>query len=158
MIPDRCCIGPAIVLIISLDASGEFAILAARCLLIPLSLSASYCLGFFTFADFEACNPLLLDGPPWTCIPRRHRRLTRPAPRSAAARGRHTTQSIQFGALWTSCGQRAVARLLFAPSRGNQAPAVVGSLTGLRASRRFAYSQDEPDSPAREHTTIVGRS
>src|SRR5205807_8861396 len=33
-----------------LEASGEFAILAARSLDIPLSLSASYCFSFFTCA------------------------------------------------------------------------------------------------------------
>jgi hypothetical protein len=33
-----------------LDAPGELAILAARCLDIPLSFSASYCFSFLTFA------------------------------------------------------------------------------------------------------------
>src|SRR4051812_41132371 len=35
------------------DASGELAMRAARDLDMPLSLSASYCFSFFTFADFE---------------------------------------------------------------------------------------------------------
>ena len=35
------------------DAPGELEILAARCLDIPSSLSASYCFGFFTLADFD---------------------------------------------------------------------------------------------------------
>src|SRR5215212_5537368 len=35
------------------DAPGEFAILAARSLDMPLSLRASYWSSFFTFADFE---------------------------------------------------------------------------------------------------------
>ncbi len=34
-----------------LDALGEFAILAARSLDIPLSLRASYCFSFLTFED-----------------------------------------------------------------------------------------------------------
>jgi hypothetical protein len=42
-----------------LEALGEFAILAARSLLIPLSLSASYCFSFFTFADFDGMDASL---------------------------------------------------------------------------------------------------
>ena len=42
-----------------LDAPGEFAILAARSFDIPLSLSASYCFSFFTFARFAGNSPPL---------------------------------------------------------------------------------------------------
>ena len=35
----------------------ELAILAARCLDMPLSFSASYCFSFFTFADLLGMNP-----------------------------------------------------------------------------------------------------
>ena len=40
-----------------LDASGVLAILAARSLDIPLSLSASYCFSFLTFADLDGISP-----------------------------------------------------------------------------------------------------
>ena len=47
-----------------LDAPGELAILAARCLDIPLSFRASYCFGFFTLADFDGIDfSFVLVGP-----------------------------------------------------------------------------------------------
>ena len=46
-----------------LDASGVLAILAARCLDMPLSLSASYCFSFLTFADLDGMDALLSVGP-----------------------------------------------------------------------------------------------
>src|SRR5215218_8050241 len=52
------------------DASGELAILAARCLLIPLSRSASYCFGSFTFADFDGMDALHSGVLQRACIPR----------------------------------------------------------------------------------------
>src|SRR6188474_2871903 len=39
------------------DESGSLAIRAARCLDIPLSLRASYCFSFFTFADLLGMVP-----------------------------------------------------------------------------------------------------
>ena len=44
-----------------LDASGAFAILAARCFDMPLSLSASYCFSFFTFDDLLGMTDLLFE-------------------------------------------------------------------------------------------------
>jgi hypothetical protein len=55
-----------------LEAFGEFAILAARSLLMPLSLRASYCFSFFTFADLDgmrtsSVGTVLRDASPaWT--------------------------------------------------------------------------------------------
>ena len=42
------------------DAPGELAILAARSLDMPLSLSASYCFSFLTLADFDGIASSLL--------------------------------------------------------------------------------------------------
>ena len=54
------------------DASGEVAILAARCLDIPFSLSFSYCLAFYAFADLLGMLSLLChDGttlPPYPTL------------------------------------------------------------------------------------------
>src|SRR5438046_90115 len=44
-----------------LDAPGELAILAARCLDMPLSLRASYCFSFFTFARLDGMTRSLLS-------------------------------------------------------------------------------------------------
>ena len=44
-----------------LDAPDEFEILAARSFDMPLSLRASYCFSFLTFAFFPGIGPLLSD-------------------------------------------------------------------------------------------------
>jgi hypothetical protein len=43
--------------------------LAARSLDMPLSLRASYCLGFFTFADFDGTDVLPSPGSLVACLP-----------------------------------------------------------------------------------------
>src|SRR5205814_4789897 len=54
-----------------LDAPGELAIRAARCLDMPLSFSASYCFSFLTFGRlFGMCDTSLVDLRPARSVPR----------------------------------------------------------------------------------------
>src|SRR3954471_6760216 len=69
-----------------LDAFGEFAIFAARSFDIPLSLRASYCFSFFTFAGIVGLLSPGVGRPVGTRISRRHSGSRRRCPCRASGR------------------------------------------------------------------------